>query len=160
MSGYSQIKTKVEQAFDAVIQTRAVGTGLESIPRFLRFGGLTVSGPRIEIVCEEATPEIEGDTYTGNWHCNVSVAYYDRVDTESATRSVIENLLFDVLMDTALVTALNAAGVADFFVYGGAAGAGLGEGWAPGPIRSEAGTNGMFREVMTGSLYCRPSGGS
>jgi len=157
MSAYSQIKTKVEAAFAAAIATRAVGSALADVTVYRRFAGSEVQGRRIEIVCEEATAEVIGDTYTGNWNCNVSVAYYDRLDVDYDTRAAIENLLFDVLMDTAFVAALNAAGVAEFFVYGGAAGAGQGEGWQPGTIRSEVGLTGMFREVMSGMLYCRPS---
>jgi hypothetical protein len=159
MSGYSQIKTKVEAAFDAVIGTRATGTVLAAVPRYRRFAGSDVSGPRIEITCEEATPEILGDTYTGNWTCSVSVAYYERIDTSYADREEIENLLFDALMEKDLVDSLNNAGVTDFHVFGGSAGEGIGEGWAPGAIRSEIGVAGMFREIMTGTLYCMPSGG-
>ena len=157
MSGYSQIKSKIEAAFDAVIGTRATGTDLADVTRYRRYAGDDIKGTRIEIVCEEAIPEILGDTYTGNWTCTVSVAYYERVDAGYTARTAIESLLFDILMDAALVSALNGAGVAEFYVYGGSAGAGSGEGWAPGPIRSEIGTGGMFREIMTGTLYCRPS---
>jgi hypothetical protein len=157
VSGYSQIKSKVEAAFDAVIGTRAEGTDLADVTRYRRFAGSDISGKRIEIVCEEATPEMFGDAYTGNWHCQVSVAYYDHVDSGHTDRTAIEDLLFDILMDTNLVDALNAAGVDEFHVYGGSAGEGAGAGWEPGPIRSEVGTGGVFREIMTGTLYCRPS---
>lgn len=154
MAGYSQIKTKVEAAFDALIATT---TGLESVTIYRRHSGTDVKGRRIEVICETATPEIEGDLYTGNWTCEVSIALYDHVTVDYATRTAFENLLFDALMQDDVVATLNASGVSDFTVYGGSAGAGNGAGWMPGPVRSEIGEGGVLREIMTGTLYCRPS---
>jgi len=156
MAGYSQIKTKVEAAFAAIIGDVS---GLSSITVYRRYSGLDVKGRRIEVICENATPEVEGDLVTGNWNCSVTIALYDHVTVDYDTRTGFENLLFDLLMRDDVVAQLNAAGVADFTVFGGASGAGAGAGWIPGPVRSEIGDGGMLREIMTGDLYCCPSGG-
>jgi len=159
MSGYSQIKTKVEAAFAAVIAAYG-GTDLSGVTIYRRFGGAEVKGAHIEVICERAEPETMGDTTTGNWTCEVAVAYLAHNSVPYSTRTAAENALFDVLMRDDFVTLLNAAGVADFTVMGGDSGAGQGSGWTPGPVMTEENPgNGMLREMMTGTLYCNSTGG-
>ena len=153
MASYSQIKRKAEDAFAAVITSLA--DALADVTIYKGMDMSQITGTRVEVLCERATPEILADRITGNWRCEVElriVAHYD--DKTRAERTAMEDELFDICMRDDLAALLNNAGVANFYVYGEHDGGG--ESWEPGAIESGIVGTGERAESMTGTLYCRP----
>ena len=152
---YHQIKRKAEDAFSVVISAHA-STYNTSTTVFKGMSQTELSTPRIEVICERATPEVLTDIPTGNWFCEMRVSIVGHyADKTRAERVLMECEVFDVLMRDDLITLLNNADVDDFHVYGG--GEGAGEGWMPGPIETGMLGTGEIAESMSGTLYCRPS---
>ncbi|MBU0706699.1 hypothetical protein KJ662_05605 [Patescibacteria group bacterium] len=152
---YSQIKRKVEDAFAVVIDANA-DTYNASTTVAKGMSNTALPTPRIEIVCERATPEIVGDSVLGNWTCEVRISLVGHYsDKTRAERVLMEDELFDCIMRTDIRDLLNAAQVDDFWVYGNGEGVGLSV--EPGPIETGIVGSGEIAESIMVTVYCRPS---
>lgn len=144
---YHNIIGKVEDAFEGIIEALR-GSELSAVT-FYKGGSVDdVVCDRIEITCD-ADPEIIGETVTGNYTCQVSVAVItnpgDNTRAEHQKRvAVVGDILFrdDVLTQ---IAALNPA-VADLTV----------QQWLPGRV-SGSPIGGEYATTFTGELRCWPS---
>ena len=154
---WNNINRKTEDAFKAVIQAQFAQhlSGLQVVTGH-EFAEL--ESERIEIRCPTAEPETYADRFTGNWRVTVAIALVTNMEDKTRTnRKDMTGELFDAILDDELISWLNnQSGVPDFHAFGG--NEGQGEGFELQSVSSDA-LDHSFIEVLTGTLYCKPSTG-
>lgn len=144
MSGaYSHMKRKTESAFRELGGVLLAGK-LEGLSIYLGLSGGELATPRVEVRCDTATPEIIGETVTGNWFCDLTVAlvtHYE--DTPRVQHGEWLGCLEDLLMDDEIVDQLNnLETVTAYRAYR----------WLPGIATDEVDGD-LYRSTITGTVY-------
>jgi len=155
-SPFGKICSKTEDAFGSLIESmQGVKTnGVQVVKGFQ--GTTTLTVPRIEVRCPKASaePETYGDTFTGNWVCDVVIVMVTNYkDTTRDDRENLSGELFDMILQSNVEGKLNNQSVPDFHAYGGEEGEG--EGFMPMAIMRDPAEH-NFVEMLTGTLRCRP----
>jgi hypothetical protein len=105
---------KTESVLKAIIDALSLG-----ITAYCRFDDADdVDASRILILCEDATPEIIGETVTGNWTLEAQITVKTmRADVTGAAHDAMVAKISDVLFSSDIVSQLNGAGVEEFTAF-------------------------------------------
>ena len=121
---YSYIKRKCEDAVELLLNLLCANE-LAGVAIFKGNSNTELTTPRVEVVAHTATPEIIGNTVTGNWHVNLTIALFDHwADAVRDVHSQRLGAIEDMVMRNDLKTQLASSSI-DFTLFGGV------EGWMP-----------------------------
>jgi len=146
------IKRKVEDGFAAVL-TFLAGSNLSGVALVKGLAGSALSTPRVEIIAHTATPEIIGDTVTGNWMVELTVnVITEYSDTTRAVHASNCGYVEDVIMRDDIPSQINTTGeVTDFTVFNGAMG------WLPGASTDLVNGDDEYMSQYDVTVYCAPT---
>jgi len=151
---YGKIRTKAEDAFEAVIEALA-GPNLTGVAIFKSFqGSASLVVPRIQILCPRAEAKMMGDLFTGNYVCDMvlSVVTHYKDHTRDQREDMMAELA-DMVLRQDIEDRLNNTDVPDFKVFGGDEGAG--NGVTVQEVTGEP-VDKSFVDSLLIQVYCKP----
>lgn len=150
MITYSEVKRKIEDAVEYLIQKTVTHTGY-TLFKGLSFDELTAL--RIEIIGSNARPEIIGSTITGNWTIDIDINVVSNShDKTRAEHYEISGKIGDMVMSDEIVDIMNnmPLSTTGITIYPGASG------WMP-DVSNDAIMDGEYVTTYRVVVYCSAS---